>query len=287
MIKKSKFNRWLPFIKKIAYSQLIACHPSNQLGRFYAPKVLANSIPKSGTNLLERALVYTPGIRRAPVRTLMDRQHTCSEETVRRLSSIGRGQFKVAHLPSNSRSLELIHELDIKVILIIRDPRDVAISRFKYIHKIATNNPAHDYIASLENDHQRLEAVIKGMDGILLSTAKLFEQYKGWFDDFNTLTIKYEDLVGEMGGGSRTSQIQTLKKLTNHLGFNFTDIKLNQVAQKVFSSKSPTFRKGEIGSWNSTFSDYHIGLFKEATGNLLVELGYEKDHNWTTSQFNS
>ncbi len=39
-------------------------------------------------------------------------------------------------------------------------------------------------------------------------------------------------------------------------------------------------RKGVTGDWKNYFSDKHKKIFKEIAGDLLIELGYEKDNNW-------
>ncbi len=44
--------------------------------------------------------------------------------------------------------------------------------------------------------------------------------------------------------------------------------------------KSHTIRGGRTGDWRSHFTEEHKKMFKEAAGNLLVELGYEKNNDW-------
>lgn len=41
-----------------------------------------------------------------------------------------------------------------------------------------------------------------------------------------------------------------------------------------------TFRKGQIGSWKTHFTDEHKRIFKAISGDLLTETGYESDANW-------
>ena len=45
-------------------------------------------------------------------------------------------------------------------------------------------------------------------------------------------------------------------------------------------SKSHTFNTGGIKKWEKIFNDEHKDLFKKYAGELLVELGYEKDYDW-------
>jgi hypothetical protein len=39
-------------------------------------------------------------------------------------------------------------------------------------------------------------------------------------------------------------------------------------------------RKGVSGDWRGAFTEGDRRIFKEEAGDLLVELGYEKDHDW-------
>ena len=50
--------------------------------------------------------------------------------------------------------------------------------------------------------------------------------------------------------------------------------KPGQEDQKSFA------RKGVSGDWRNKFTPEHKARFKEIAGDLLIELGYEKDKNW-------
>jgi len=39
-------------------------------------------------------------------------------------------------------------------------------------------------------------------------------------------------------------------------------------------------RKGVSGDWRGAFTEWDRRVFKEEAGDLLVGLGYEKDHDW-------
>ncbi|MDJ0660402.1 MAG: sulfotransferase domain-containing protein [Crocosphaera sp.] len=40
------------------------------------------------------------------------------------------------------------------------------------------------------------------------------------------------------------------------------------------------YRKGVAGDWKNHFNEDHINFFKDKYGQLLINLGYEKDENW-------
>lgn len=50
--------------------------------------------------------------------------------------------------------------------------------------------------------------------------------------------------------------------------------------RNVNPEKSPTYRKGQSGNWRQEFDEEVKERFKAVAGDLLIELGYEKDLNW-------
>lgn len=279
MAKQTKLDRVLIFSKKIIRTQLMGLSPSALKGRIIGPRVLANSIPKAGTNLMERALTFTPGIRMAPFRTLLD-WNECSPRTARRLKRLHNGQFINAHLPAHREVLDLVDDLGVKALFLIRDPRDVVISNYKYVNEIDTTHFSHKYIAGLPDDNARLTAVINGIDGAVASVAELWGRFDGWLTAPNTLVIKYEDLIGSQGGGERGVQLAMIEAIASHIGIKLSPGEIEYVAGNVYSTKASTFRKGKIGTWKDVFTDEHVELFKAQTGDLLIKLGYESNSDW-------
>jgi len=280
MAKQTEIDRVLIFTKKIIRTQLKGLSKASLRGRITGPRVLANSIPKAGTNMMERALTFIPGMRMAPFRTLMSWDASSSQRITRRLRRLRKGQFINAHLPANETTLGLVDELGIKTLFLIRDPRDVVISHYKYVNEIDTTHYSHDFIASLPDDNARLKAVITGETGVIESAADVWQQYSGWLTDPNTLVIKFEDLIGNQGGGSQELQYGVIDAIAMHLKIKISSSDIEYIAGNVFSKNASTFRKGQIGNWKDIFTDEHVELFKEETGNLLIELGYETSGDW-------
>ena len=48
----------------------------------------------------------------------------------------------------------------------------------------------------------------------------------------------------------------------------------------IAPNKSGTFRKGKPGNWREHFTENNISRFKDATVDLLLRLGYERDSDW-------
>jgi sulfotransferase 6B1 len=303
-------------------------------------KVVANSIPKSGTHLLDRLLtllgfdlVDLGGIRPHPaqagknltstrLRTLVGLRRpedvmgigshlvdggrfpparrllrTRGPEKVmtgvdfpqeigrrwleRRLSRVPDGGFVTAHCVYSPELASLFAEERMRVVCILRDPRDVAVSQMHHI-KQRKRHPIHDAFVALPSDHERLLVSIRG--GLLgmremLSLDERYRQFLRWQDDNNTMLVKFEDLVGPRGGGSAEAQRRTVERVARHLGVSLEEETVPSIEKELFGL-GRTFRKGQIGGWREEFSEEHARAARETAGPLLVELGYEADTEW-------
>jgi hypothetical protein len=203
------------------------------------------------------------------------------------ISRTKKGQYSSSHLFYSKESAKILKEANIRVILIIRDPRDVVVSHFHWITELNDKHRLHEYFKNLPTNHARLKASIKGVSGKHSKDDKEYEGIGVWFDRFMpwtekeyTITIKFEDIIGSKGGGDDKTQFRTIKNISKHLGLNMDDVSLRFIAENTYFKKARTFRKGTIGDWQNHFNDENRDLFKEVCGKWLIKLGYEKDNSW-------
>lgn len=272
-IQNTEFDKLLRHIRKKILVTIHGLAPSQLLGRFVGPKVLLNSIPKAGTHLLERALDPFPLIRNSGQKTLMAPKEL-DNHILQKVLSVKRGQFLNAHLPAHPLLLQKLSESDIKVLFMIRDPRDVAVSRVKYAVNIDRTHKTTKYLAGLKDDNERIEASIRGVPGILLPVHEIFEQFSPWLEHRNVMVCRFEDLVGERGGGDKNKQIQLVKNLIIFLEVEVEEKKIEYIAGKIFSPKSSTFNKGTIGGWRTIFNTNHQKMFMDTGTEILDIYGY-------------
>lgn len=270
-------------------------------------RVMANSIPKSGTHLLLRLLTLL-GLERADFwvaphlltgrfsmarkllrgrgqRTLtvgIDTPRDLSREWLeRRVSAIPDNFFFGAHCPYTREMADLLHSEQVRNLCIIRDPRDVAVSHMHYL-KQNRRHPLHREYANLADDHERLlVSILGGKLGRqnLQSLEHRYRRFLDWERDSGTMLVRFEDLVGPKGGGDAAVQRKTTKQVVAHLGLEVDESKISSLQDNLFGSAG-TFRKGQAGGWKSEFSDEHKDTVKAVAGKLLIELGYEQDSNW-------
>lgn len=249
-----------------------------------APGVLANSIPKSGTNLLVRVLYLMKPLRRKLMRTLTDRPGV---DVLQSLTHIRPGQIAAAHLYFSEELAERIDALGLKHLLMVRDPRDIAVSNAFYLARKDSRHRLYPYFSSLPSDSERLTAAIQGVaadktpDGMEgFDLGRHLKNYLKWSTSPDCLIVRFEDLVGPEGGGARSRQLAALARIRDHLGLAFSDEELESIAQQVFDTRSRTFFKGQIGNWRNHFEASHKETFKHIAGNELLQLGYELDYDW-------
>ena len=268
-------------------------------------RVVANSIPKSGTHLLDRLLVLLGfrmvegGIRPhlvagryGPVRRLLrgrgekvtvgvvSPQLISRRWLARRLEKVPHGAFVNAHCIYTPELATLFAQQGMRTVCILRDPRDVAVSQMHYLKQLE-NHFAHEGYMSLPSDHERLMVSIRGgeLGGRELQPLdQRYRQFLRWERDGGAAVVKFEDLVGTKGGGSAEAQRLAVERVASHLGVAADEETLRRVEKELFGV-GRTFRKGQIGGWREEFSSEHERAVEGVVGPLLVELGYEAPPN--------
>lgn len=188
-----------------------------------------------------------------------------------------------------------------KVIHIIRDGRDVAVSAMHHAWNHAVDAGGHlsikpeelakrdayrkdpkAFLASGESifDEGRLrEGFVKSWKSM---TARAIEQGPDLLNDKYT-EVRYEDLLErpekETGRlfdflGARTDEkiVRQCVEATN-----FERISKRKRGEEDSAS---FLRKGVAGDWKNVFTKRDRQIFKEEAGDLLVRLGYEEDLEW-------
>jgi hypothetical protein len=267
---------------------------------FYpAPRVFVTSVPKAGSHLLITLLRRLPrmmfsGVHHAPrdFRTLpassngSDVRPEVDWDRVRRvLEGIRNGQFVTAHFPYRPRLGTMLQDLDYQTILMQRDPRDVVVSHVHYVMRSDRHYLHSRYTAVLDGWDARLMASIRGLPADehgrgVISIGQRLAGYSGWLQQPNNYLSRFETLIGPNGGGTIAEQRTEIMAIAAHVGRPLEADAADELAAKIWSPKSATFRKGSIGDWRNHFSPAHIAAFKEVAGQHLIDLGYERDLEW-------
>lgn len=252
------------------------------------PILLGISFPKSGTHLLDQILLgfakvapyakrlhsfYAEyegesGVKRAP------------EDALRWLDSLRPRDVASAHLFARPEAVARVCSPRFISYFIFRDPRDVVVSHVFYVTEMEARHVHHAYYRSLPDFDARLKVSVLGRqdtDIEFLNIAERFAPYLGWLDQPEVLTIHFEDLIQD--------RVQTLNRILDHFLARVPlqtsrSLILNSLESAINPAKSPTFRSGKTGEWKKHFTEEHKKIFKDAAGDLLIRLGYEKNNDW-------
>jgi len=248
-------------------------------------QILQISIPKAGTNLLSKCISYLTG--RQSVASSLSGEGApriffeIYPEEFNVLFNLPSQYFLANHLLYSPLIAKELNKLNITTFFIYRDPRDQVIS-FAFFMKNGSNY--WEKTTNMTFEEVLWDLISKGSTydskpPIEGNIRVVYDAYLAWINEPGVCVIKFEDLVGPNGGGDKDKQHDAIKKIAAHLGLSTNDEKVNQIAHDLFGG-SWTFREGQIGSWKKYFTERHKEEFKKAAGQLLIDLGYEKDFNW-------
>jgi hypothetical protein len=251
-------------------------------------RILANSLPKSGTHLLSRCLELMPGIGFSGYFFTYVHHNQVQQSLTskaRALRRVGPGQFVGAHMPFACDDAAVLAELGYRHVVLIRDPRDVLVSQLLFLMRRPTNR-FHAYFQAMPDDETRLMALMRGVpdgavDGLigLPGSGEEFCRFAAW-GQHGALILRFEDLIGEQGGGDRARQLAAIGGLARFIGVDLPETGVACIADQIFDRNANTFRKGAIGDWRNHFTAAHSAAFKAMAGKALIEQGYEDDLAW-------
>jgi hypothetical protein len=265
------------------------------------PRVLATSMPKAGTHLLSSLLANFPrmmfsghhhAFRNFYVthsggdgEASSDKGDIDWGKVEKALASVNKGQYMTAHFSPKSELVAILKKLEYKTLVILRDPRDVAVSSSFYLAHLRRHFLNERFTSELTSKDDRLMAVITGLPDTvtrrgLPSVGNRIERYKQWIGQPTAYLTRFERLVGPNGGGSAEEQRREIMSIGAHINRPLNLQEAESLAIKTWSNRSSTFRKGAIGDWRNHFTEQHKDAFKEVAGSGLIELGYENDYDW-------
>jgi hypothetical protein len=189
-----------------------------------------------------------------------------------------------------------------KVIHVIRDGRDIAVSAMHHLWNHARDAGGHLNIEPEElakRDRYR-----KDPEAFIIGGESIFDEERlrrGFADPWNYMTIKTMEegpvLLGESYTEVRYENLseQPVKETGRLLEFLGADDgeeavrrcieatsfeKLSKGRKRGEEDSSSFLRKGIVGDWKNVFTERDKEIFKEAAGDLLIMLGYESDNDW-------
>jgi len=249
--------------------------------RLPGPPIFVNSMPKAGTHLVMKILTFLPETRLAG-RHITRNDVRCSgilepsdlDFSVEKsrfdavLKKIRPGEIATAHMPWHSDLTQLLAEHGFATIYVTRDPRDVLVSMLHYI-KHLKRHPLHNHIVNdYPDDASRYDILIRGKQAslnapLVNSIIDRIRAFSKWEQSPNVLTVRFEDIIGQRGGGEAMRQRTAISDIARHINRPLSEKKLDEVIRKVANSSSFTFRKGLIGEGKKSLNQQHLMQLEE------------------------
>jgi len=266
---------------------------------------LANALPKSGTNLLQK-LFELMGYKYAklgiaeslilgnmyPVRQIIrgakfDKNPICtgfyspvaisSKWLSSRLDRVSENEYISGHASYSERLDFVLKKSNVKVVHIVREPRDVLVShayffakkKDYFLYPILANISFEDRIRTTLQGGYYKEIKLQ-----LNSFQNALENILEWEKSDNCLIVKFEDLIGEKGGGSREKQNETIKIILHFIQREDLLENAEELGSKLYGG-THTFRKGQNEAWREELSEKLIAEINSSIGDLILKLGYK------------
>ena len=265
-----------------------------------AAPVIAISMPKCGTHVLMRLVAALTG-KTPATRTLRTTDVAAASQILDQDSDAqNRSLFLRGHQQYTAEIESLLIERGIRVLLILRDPRDTVVSHAHWVttakHGSAANRKFYSALPTIE---ERILVSICGRPagwnegevsadeehslayhGVREDIGRRVQRYVGWLDSPAACVVRFENLIGPDGGGTKSAQIDEISRAAAHLNIDSSTVDPQQIADQLFDPSAKTFRSGRIGGWKEAFDNRHKLVFKSLAGDLLIRLGYEQDFDW-------
>ena len=255
------------------------------------PPVLANSFPKSGTHLLVQMIDGMPdrvnyGAFLGSETSSFQLRERSEANTRAFICGFVPGEVIRGHLYYEAPYAKALSDQNTVQYFIYRDLRAVVVSEAHYLREMNRWHRLAPYFQKLSIE-DAIALSITGFDppvaGINYpNIAERFARYRGWLAHPDCMCIRYEDLQSE----GRDAIVRDMAKF--YLSHSSrTDLDLEECAGAMLANvapqKSHTFRSGKKAGWQKEFTDKHYRLFDDVAGQLLLDLGYERDHTWAHS----
>lgn len=258
------------------------------------PPLFFSSIPKCGKNLIY-SFFFALGYKRfrfedesynnfsnfLPFQDLQDRDHYVNERSSvhginyeratlgfrTAICAIPGGHIGHRHMHADGELLNALRAARIKPIFIYRDPRDCLVSAVHYAFIQGYPEHISRRLSGL-SEEDALLALLSGGDS-LIPFASWFDAYRPWLSVPDAITLRFEDIIGARGGGSDARQRECLGNVVSGLGIQVTHQVFDDALTMAFNPRAGTFRSGQIGGWQESFSKKVAQEFELKAGHLL------------------
>jgi hypothetical protein len=247
------------------------------------PPVLLNSIPKSGTHMMLKALEVIPDLvdrgsflASRPSLTYREVPNHVMGNKVHRILPGELVAGHIHHSPLIARNLEINNCI---VVFIYRDPRDVVISESHYLATMNRWHRLHKAFSSLPDDHSRYDLAINGFETNTngLEYKNILERYQAflpWLNQPGVIPVRYEDCLSDKIEMIIKTIFTHYQERSTACMFNIDKL-LDEACSGIRNKNTATFREGASGKWRSVLSAEQKDRINTLMSKELAEMGYD------------
>ena len=249
------------------------------------PRVIVNSMPKSGTHLVTQLLDQVDGMRFSGHVVMYTPSSHAQEDqaTVRTLERHARklrpSHYLAGHLTRVDQVEDALRPHDVRLLTILRDPRAVVLSGMNYLYNATWMPHRDELMAMLPDQRAVLEYLVRGhgepQDRYYCpDIGEHYRGYAAWAGSDIGMTLRFEDLVGPDGGGSRDAQLHSVGEVLRYLELPADERIVATVAAGAFSAESITFNGGQVAAWRDQLPADLVDEINERCAPEMASLGY-------------
>jgi len=273
-------------------------------------KIFLNSLPKSGTNMVQKCLelasisysgnslaasscfgkfglikkmMRQPKLGQVPVVIGLEIPVGVSPKWIREYLHKSEG-YVSGHAAFSEHCYSILNSEGYKTIQVVRHPCAVLASWANYIAEPGYYwDEVHIQLAKMDFS-ERVRFLLNGgsvnTDDFTVyykSFSDVLLQVEGWIEAENVLTVRFEDMVGEKGGGCNDAQRKSIAKVLNHIGMDFQNEDLDRLQAELYGG-THTFRSGQIDSWKKEIDEELAELISITLKDcaIIKKLGYSE-----------
>ena len=223
-------------------------------------RLLLTTFPKCGTTLMLQYLnsnVSSPvHIRVSQDSWTTDDHISYDDGTICQLRDFAKSGF--GHIPAKPRLVDAAFHRSSYVLFLIRDPRDQIASMYHW-----TNGKKNVMASMIEGEPDPVMAIINLVPDI-------WRRFLPWIQEDNVTTIRYEDLIED-----QDNELERVAAVVAKTNSRWDIGGANSIKRRKNPARSPTFRKGGFGDWQSIFEEKHMEAFERQCSDVMEALGYD------------
>ncbi|MCB0062377.1 MAG: sulfotransferase domain-containing protein, partial [Caldilineaceae bacterium] len=255
-------------------------------GAHYPQKILfVAGLPKSGTTWLEQMLAAYPGFHPLmhPAAVHYEQITGGSHDYELPADYFSRfGNMLVVnkmHVHGSLHNVHLLHQANVRYVILYRDLRDVAVSYYFYVRHTPWHPEYRQYIN------------LSPEQGLRCFAERLLPAYMKWIQSWHenrnptqSLMIRYEEMVQNpvkvMTDVAQLFEVYSTCDTIQSIVKSHHFARLSHGRQPGEQQAASFFRKGIIGDWKTYFTPAVTDLYKQHIGSFLIDYEYESDNAW-------